>query len=203
MLMNTKLPKFRYIQQTLLQVCFWRSKKLSARPQPECSRVERSCLWKTATFAGAPSFRCRDHHLQVINSIITIIVDCQPSSGKLLTVNHYHYNHRWSLHPASAPAFIGGRVAEVARGHGGPPPKSLDPDENFKPKHTLFCLELRFVAIYALFGDLWAKKVPFWVKNSVSWARSALLHGIYCIFHWVNFANLRLRAKTTHLTRKL
>ena len=33
------------------------------------------------------------------------------------------------------------------------------------------------------FGDLWAKKVSFWVKNSVSWARSALLQGIYCIFH--------------------
>ena len=53
------------------------------------------------------------------------------------------------------------RVAEVVRGHGGPPPKSLDLDENFKPEHTLFCRELRFVAIYALFGDLWAKKVPF------------------------------------------
>ena len=51
------------------------------------------------------------------------------------------------------------RVAEVARGHGGPPPKSLDSDENFKPVHTLFCRLLRFVAIYALFGDLWAKKV--------------------------------------------
>ena len=71
-----------------------------------------------------------------------------------------------------------GRVAEVAR-----EPKSLDSDENFKPEHTLFCRKLRFVAIYALFGYLWAKKVPFWVKNSVSWARSALLHGIYCIFH--------------------
>ena len=45
-----------------------------------------------------------------------------------------------------------------------------------------------FVAIYALFRDLRAKKVPFWVKNSVSWARSALLHGIYCIFYWVKFA---------------
>ena len=75
------------------------------------------------------------------------------------------------------------RVAEAVRGHGGPPLKSLDSDENFKPEHTLFCREIRFVAIYALFGDLWAKKVPFWVKNSVSWARSALLHGIYCIFH--------------------
>ena len=75
------------------------------------------------------------------------------------------------------------RVAEVVQGHGGPLPKSLDSDENFKPEHTLFCRELRFVAIYTLFGDLWAKKVPFWVKNSVSWARSALLHGIYCIFH--------------------
>ena len=76
-----------------------------------------------------------------------------------------------------------GRVAEVAREHGWHPPKSLDSDENFKPEHTLFCRKLRFVAIYALFGDLWAKKVPFWVKNSVSWARSALLHGIYCIFY--------------------
>ena len=58
-------------------------------------------------------------------------------------------------------------MAEVARGHGGPPPKSLDSDENFKPKHTLFCPELRFVAIYALFGDLWAKKVPFGPKAVV------------------------------------
>ena len=92
------------------------------------------------------------------------------------------------------------RVAEVARVHGRHPPKSLDSDENIKPEHTLFCCKLRFVAIYALFGDLWAKIVPFWVKNSVSWARSALLHGIYCIFHWANFANLRF---ATHLTRKL
>ena len=58
------------------------------------------------------------------------------------------------------------RLAEVAREHGWHPPKSLDSDENFKPEHTLFCRELRFVAIYALFfGDLWAKKVPFWVKT--------------------------------------
>ena len=57
-------------------------------------------------------------------------------------------------------------MAEVAREHGWHPPKSLDPDENFMPEHTLFCRELRFVAIYALiFGDLWAKKVPFWVKT--------------------------------------
>ena len=66
------------------------------------------------------------------------------------------------------------RVAEVVRGA---------PTEKFKPEHTLFCRELRFDAIYALSRDLWAKKVPFWVKNSVSWARSALLHGIYCIFY--------------------
>ena len=46
------------------------------------------------------------------------------------------------------------RVAEVAREHGWYPPKSLDPDENFKPEHTLFCRELRFVAIYALFLEI-------------------------------------------------
>ena len=70
------------------------------------------------------------------------------------------------------------RVAEVAREHRWHPPKSLDSDENFKPEHTLFCRKLRFVVIYALFGYLWAKKVPFRVKNSVSWERSALLHDI-------------------------
>ena len=59
------------------------------------------------------------------------------------------------------------RVAEVVREHGWHPPKSLDSDENFKPEHTLFSREIRFVAIYAFFGDLWAKKVPFWVINSV------------------------------------
>ena len=53
----------------------------------------------------------------------------------------------------------GGRSCAGAR---GPPPKSLDSNENFKPEHTLFCRELRFVAIYALFfGDLWAKKGLF------------------------------------------
>ena len=76
-----------------------------------------------------------------------------------------------------------GRVAEVVWGHGGPLPKSLDSDENFKPEHMLFCRKSRFVAIYALFGDLWAKKVLFGVKDSVSWARNALLHGKYYIFH--------------------
>ena len=54
------------------------------------------------------------------------------------------------------------RVAEVAR---GPPAKSLDSEENLKPEHTLFCRELRFSVIYALFGDLWAKQVPFWSKT--------------------------------------
>ena len=42
---------------------------------------------------------------------------------------------------------VQGRVAEVAREHGWHPPKSLDSDENLKPEHTLFCRELRFVAI--------------------------------------------------------
>ena len=50
---------------------------------------------------------------------------------------------------------------------GGPPPKSLDLDENFKPEHRLFCRKSIIVEIYALFGDLWAKRVPFWVKNSI------------------------------------
>ena len=78
--------------------------------------------------------------------------------------------------------FIYARVAEVAREHGWHPPKSLDSDENLKPEHTLFCHELRFVAIYALFLENLGIESAFLGKNSAFWARSALLHGIYCIF---------------------
>ena len=63
---------------------------------------------------------------------------------------------------SSSASLLRGRVAEVAW---GPPPKSLDSDENFKPQHTLFCRKFRFVAIYALFGDLWAKKCLFGSKT--------------------------------------
>ena len=48
----------------------------------------------------------------------------------------------------------GGRSCPGAR---VAPAENLDSDENFKPEHMLFCRELRFVTIYALFfGDLWA-----------------------------------------------
>ena len=110
------------------------------------------------------------------------------------------WGHPWETIIRTLPR---GRVAEVVQGHGGPPPKGLDSNENFKSEHTFFCRELRFVAIYTLFGELWAKKVPFGVKTSASCARSALLHGLYCIFYWVKFANLRLCSKTTHFLQKL
>ena len=38
----------------------------------------------------------------------------------------------------------------------------------------------RFAHFFEISGQ---KSAFFWVKNSVSWAISALLHGIYCIFH--------------------
>ena len=62
------------------------------------------------------------------------------------------------LSPVSRPSFRLIRVAKVVRGRGGPPSKSLDSDENFKPKHMLFCRELRFVAIYALFLEIFGHK---------------------------------------------
>jgi len=48
------------------------------------------------------------------------------------------------------------RVAEVVRGHKGPPLKSLDTDENFKPEHPLFCRKLRlsqFTHFLEIFGQ--------------------------------------------------
>ena len=80
------------------------------------------------------------------------------------------------------------RVAEVAQEHRWHPLKSLDSDENFEPEHALFCRELRFVEIYALFLEIFGQKSAFLGQNSVSWARSALLHGIYWEFCWAKFA---------------
>ena len=71
------------------------------------------------------------------------------------------------------------RVAEVGREHGWHPPKSLDSDENFKPEHTLFCCELRFVAIYALFGDLWVLG-----KKSVLLGQKQYFFGKKCTITW-------------------
>ena len=34
----------------------------------------------------------------------------------------------------------------------------LDWDENFKPEYTLFCRELRFVAMYTLFLEIFGHK---------------------------------------------
>ena len=81
------------------------------------------------------------------------------------------------------------RVAEVVRGHGGPLPKSLDSDENFKPDHTLFCRKLRFVEIYALFGDLWAKTVPYLGQKQCFLGKKCIIS--WYILHIYKFAITR------------
>ena len=69
----------------------------------------------------------------------------------------------WSFNdktfPKTLPTQALTRVAEVVRRHGGAPTEKFGLGQKFKPELTLFCRELRFVAIYALFGDIWAKNV--------------------------------------------
>ena len=75
------------------------------------------------------------------------------------------------------------RVAEVAREHGWHPPKSLDSYENFKPEHALFCRELRFVAIYALF--FWRSlgiKSAFWSKRTVLLGQEVHYYMVYIAY---------------------
>ena len=76
------------------------------------------------------------------------------------------------------------RVAQVARRREGPSPKSLDSDKNFKPKHTLFCRDFKISHdLRTFFWRSMGIKSAFLGKNSASWARSALLHDIYCILY--------------------
>ena len=74
------------------------------------------------------------------------------------------------------------RVAEVARGHGGPPPKSLDSDENFKLEHTLFCRKLRFVAIYALFLEIFGQKSVFLGQKKVFLGQEVHYYMVYIAY---------------------
>ena len=49
-------------------------------------------------------------------------------------------------------------VAEVVQRHEGPSPKSLELEKILGPNTQYFVTILRFVANYALFGNLWTKK---------------------------------------------
>ena len=82
-----------------------------------------------------------------------------PVLSPILTTFHFHFPLHFTLqNQLLSPFFSLLRLAEVAREHGWHPPKSLNSDENFKPEHTLFCRELRFVAIYALFLEIFGHK---------------------------------------------
>ena len=58
-------------------------------------------------------------------------------------------------------------MAKVARRREGPPPKSLDLDENFKPKHMLFCCDVKKCRDLRTFWKTLGKKVFFFCLNTV------------------------------------
>ena len=72
-------------------------------------------------------------------------------------------------------------MTEVVRGHGGPPPKSLDSDENFKPEHTLFCRELRFVAI-TQFLEIFGQKKCLFGSKSVFLGQEVHYYNVYIAY---------------------
>ena len=124
-------------------------------PESDLERSFQYCWWSPKVADGAswwltastPShwWHCSFH---ILHPITLFPVDAEMCY--VLFSNFTLQSHGVVVH-------ILDRVAGVAREHGWHPPKSLDSDEYLKPEHTLFCRELRFVAIYALFfGDLWA-----------------------------------------------
>ena len=121
----------------------------------------------------------------------------ETSIHAVLRINDRQYKMKKICSPI-LPIGQGGR--SCARRREWPSPKSLDSAETPSLHH--FVARLRFVAIYTLFDKTLGKKVCLWVKNSVSWARIALLHGIYCILYLIKFAILQLHAKTLRLSRK-
>ena len=96
------------------------------------------------------------------------------------------------------------RMAKVLRTQEGPSPKSLELDENFKPKLTRFCRDIK---IYALFGNLWAKKVliesktvflgPYYIAY-IAYYTQLNLQICNCAQKWRLFREI----VNTHLTKK-
>ena len=77
------------------------------------------------------------------------------------------------------------RVASCA-GARGPPPKSLDSDENFKPDLTLFCRELRFGAIFGSKTVFFGQEVHYYmvyIAYFIFHISYFIFHISYCIFH--------------------
>ena len=74
------------------------------------------------------------------------------------------------------------RVAKVARGHGGPPPKSLDSDENFKSEHTLFCRELR-LARFTHFFEIFGQKKRLFGSKTVFLGQKVRYYMLYIAYY--------------------
>ena len=68
------------------------------------------------------------------------------------------------------------------RWHKGPSPKSLDWEENFKPNIHYFVTILKFVAIYAPFWNLWAKKC-FYESKTVFLGQEVHYYMVYIAYY--------------------
>ena len=89
------------------------------------------------------------------------------------------------------------RVAKVARTCQGPLPKNLDSDGNLSPNIRYFVAKLRFVAMYTIFGRLWAIKCFLSKKCTITW------YILHIILHLITRKNDAFVAKiaNTRLTK--
>ena len=80
---------------------------------------------------------------------------------------------------------------KLCEGTKGPRRKVWFRTKILSPKTRYFVGILKFVVIYALFGNLWpwAKK-DFWGQKQCCLGNSALIYGMYCILHRIKCANL-------------
>ena len=82
------------------------------------------------------------------------------------------------------PRHQGGRSC-TCTGAGGAPAEKFGLGRKFEARTYAVLSRIKVCRDLRTFGRPLGEKVPLWVKISVSWARNALLHGIYCIFYWV------------------
>ena len=129
-----------------------------------------------------PPFTFRNNIFWHTNKWLNMFGNTKMSNHSLASNHSYIYSPMQRCEPG---------WQELCEGTKGLRRKVWTRTEISSPNIRYFVAILRFIAIYALCGNLWAKKCFFGSKTVIFCARNALWHGMYCILYWVKFAIMR------------
>ena len=138
-----------------------------------------------------PPFTFRNNVFWHTNKWLNMFGNTKMSNHSLASHHSYIYSPMQRCEPG---------WQELCKGTKGLRRKVCTRAKISSPNIRYFVAILRIIAIYACFGRLCARTRFFLGQNSVAWARSAQLQGIYCELFWIkNCKNNALVAKISNM----